>query len=319
PEPALLRALHQLDEGESWLIEPRQLDDEGLLWRPGVKIGVRTRTWSHLNDCFGPVLAIMVANDLDECIRWQNATPYGLTAGLHSLNERECEHWLNHVEAGNLYLNRGITGAVVARQPFGGWKRSSVGPTAKAGGAHYVECLRRWPRVSDHESALKDASMWWREVGSTAHDDAALAGERNLVRYRRHSSPIVVRIDDSFSPTELKYLQGLVDLAGLKIELSTEQLRRGIFDVTLESTDELVERSSGHSLVRWLSRETAPSLALMDRGVRVDIRPLAQVGSVELPRWLLEQSVAITNHRYGNVHAGAKPTCEGLEHLAHPR
>ncbi|MHB2027789.1 MAG: proline dehydrogenase family protein, partial [Acidimicrobiales bacterium] len=46
PEPALLRALHQLDEGESWLIEPRQLDDEGLLWRPGVKIGVRPGSWS---------------------------------------------------------------------------------------------------------------------------------------------------------------------------------------------------------------------------------------------------------------------------------
>jgi hypothetical protein len=46
--------------------------------------------------------------------------------------------------------------------------------------------------------------------------------------------------------------------------------------------------------------------------VSVDPRPLAQSGAVELPRWLHEQSVSITNHRYGNVHAGPKPLCLGL-------
>src|SRR3712207_8560171 len=52
---------------------------------------------------------------------------FGLTAGLHSLDAAEVRQWLDSVEAGNLYVNRGITGAIVRRQPFGGWKRSAVG------------------------------------------------------------------------------------------------------------------------------------------------------------------------------------------------
>ena len=57
----------------------------------------------------------------------------------------EVAHWLDSVQAGNLYVNRGITGAIVRRQPFGGWKRSSVGTGAKAGGPNYA----REPRQLD--------------------------------------------------------------------------------------------------------------------------------------------------------------------------
>ena len=311
PEPALIRALTQLDEGESWLVAPERLDDAGLLWRPGVKVGVQPGSWSHLNEWFGPVLGVMVAKDLDEATSWQNQVPYGLTGGLHSLNQAECEQWIDRVEVGNLYLNRGVTGAVVRRQPFGGWKRSSVGPTAKAGGANYVNCLRHWPRVVDIEAALADATRWWQEIGSKARDDAGLSAERNVVRYCRPRKSIAIRIDDA-SSEQLGYLRGLIELAGLDVEFSAESLVRGLLDVTLESVQELVNRCASFSKVRWLSGEVAPTVALLESGVSVDTRVLAQSGSVELPRWLLEQSVAITNHRYGNVHAGPKPLCRGL-------
>ena len=311
PEPALIRALTQLDEGESWLVTPERLDDEGLLWRPGVKVGVQPGSWSHLHEWFGPVLGVMVAQDLDEATSWQNQVPYGLTGGLHSLNQAECEQWIDRVEVGNLYLNRGVTGAIVRRQPFGGWKRSSVGATAKAGGANYVNCLRHWPRVLDAEAALAGATKWWQETGSRALDDAGLSAERNVVRYCRQPKPISIRVDDS-SSEQLGYLRGLIELADLDVEFSAECLVRGLLDVTLESVQELVNRSSSFSKVRWLSGEVAPTLALLESGVSVDTRALAQSGSVELPRWLLEQSVAITNHRYGNVHAGPKPSCRGL-------
>ncbi len=79
---------------------------------------------------------------------------FGLTAGIQSLDEKECEEWINRIEAGNLYVNRGITGAIVNRQPFGGWKRSAVGPNAKAGGLNYVNTLRNWPRVTNVEAAI---------------------------------------------------------------------------------------------------------------------------------------------------------------------
>jgi RHH-type proline utilization regulon transcriptional repressor/proline dehydrogenase/delta 1-pyrroline-5-carboxylate dehydrogenase len=153
--------------------------------------------------------------------------------------------------------------------------------------------------------------MWWQEFGSQARDDAGLSAERNVVRYCRPRKSIAIRIDDA-SSEQLWYLRGLIELAGLDVEFSAESLVRGLLDVTLESVQELVNRSASFSKVRWLSGEVAPTLALLESGVSVDTRALAQSGSVELPRWLLEQSVAITNHRYGNVHAGPKPLCRGL-------
>ncbi len=96
-EPAsgkLLRALTRLDPGESWLVTPRRLDDEGRSWTPGVKHGVAPGSFFHTTECFGPVLGVMRAETLDEAIDLQNATAFGLTGGLHSLDEAEIEHWL---------------------------------------------------------------------------------------------------------------------------------------------------------------------------------------------------------------------------------
>jgi RHH-type proline utilization regulon transcriptional repressor/proline dehydrogenase/delta 1-pyrroline-5-carboxylate dehydrogenase len=63
PEQSLMRALTSLDEGESWLVAPRALDESQLIWQPGVKIGVRAGSWSHQNEWFGPVLAVIEAPD----------------------------------------------------------------------------------------------------------------------------------------------------------------------------------------------------------------------------------------------------------------
>jgi RHH-type proline utilization regulon transcriptional repressor/proline dehydrogenase/delta 1-pyrroline-5-carboxylate dehydrogenase len=90
----------------------------------------------------------MRAADLDEAIELANDTPFGLTSGIQSLDDREVARWLDRIEAGNLYVNRPITGAIVGRQPFGGWKASSVGPGAKAGGPNYVLQLARWRQVA---------------------------------------------------------------------------------------------------------------------------------------------------------------------------
>src|SRR5204863_429849 len=68
----------------------------------------------------------------------QNGTEFGLTGGLQTLDPDEIAHWLAHVEVGNAYVNRHTTGAIVRRQPFGGWKHSSVGPGAKTGGPNDV-------------------------------------------------------------------------------------------------------------------------------------------------------------------------------------
>ncbi|PKQ26786.1 MAG: 1-pyrroline-5-carboxylate dehydrogenase [Actinobacteria bacterium HGW-Actinobacteria-4] len=167
PHGKLAHALTTLEPGQSWLLEPRCLNAdgkpsaEGTLWSPGIREGVKPGDESHLTEYFGPVLGVMEAATLDDAIRMVNEVEFGLTSGLHSLDDAEIARWLARVEAGNLYVNRGITGAIVQRQPFGGWKRSTVGTGTKAGGPHYVAGLGRWvdapPRRGDGEGALGDA------------------------------------------------------------------------------------------------------------------------------------------------------------------
>jgi len=95
------------------------------------------------------VLAVMKARDLEEAIELVNATGYGLTSGLESLDDREQDLWQRHVRAGNLYINRPTTGAIVLRQPFGGMGKSAVGPGIKAGGPNYVAPLMTFAEKGD--------------------------------------------------------------------------------------------------------------------------------------------------------------------------
>ena len=214
PGEALERALTTLDEGEEWLLEPRRVGDHPCLWSPGIKIGVRRGSFFHRTECFGPVLGLMRAEDLDEAIDLINDTPFGLTSGIQSLDDREIDRWLERVQAGNLYVNRHTTGAIVGRQPFGGWKASSVGPGAKAGGPNYVLQLARGRQVAlpvagaecsqgvstllerccaevanDLErerlraSAASYAHAWQSHFGRQ-HETSRLLGERNVFRYQ---------------------------------------------------------------------------------------------------------------------------------------
>ncbi|MBH0007896.1 bifunctional proline dehydrogenase/L-glutamate gamma-semialdehyde dehydrogenase [Salinibacterium sp. SWN1162] len=229
-EPAqgkLLGALTTLAPGESWLVKPRQLDDEGKQWTPGVRTGVVAGSEFHLTEYFGPVLGVMRAKTLAEAIEMQNAVDYGLTAGIHSLDSDEVALWLDEVQAGNAYVNRGITGAIVRRQPFGGWKRSAVGRSAKAGGPNYLMTLGEWEAVeqpasgniqvrglSDHVSSVikkaqagmefdefdrvrraaeSDQRAWETEFG-VSRDVSGLGVERNVFRYR--SVPVTIRLSE---------------------------------------------------------------------------------------------------------------------------
>jgi len=83
----------------------------------------------------------MPVKNLDEALDIIRQTGYGLTAGLESLDDREQAYWCERVPVGNLYVNRGTTGAVVLRQPFGGMGKSAFEPGIKAGGPNYVAQL----------------------------------------------------------------------------------------------------------------------------------------------------------------------------------
>ncbi|HEY9358627.1 MAG TPA: aldehyde dehydrogenase family protein, partial [Arthrobacter sp.] len=250
-EPAngkLLNALTTLGEGESWAVEPRKLDGTGRLWSPGVRHGVRRGSYFHLTEFFGPVLGVMTAETLEEAIAIQNQIEYGLTAGLHSLNPDELGIWLDSIQAGNLYVNRGITGAIVQRQPFGGWKKSAVGAGTKAGGPNYLAGLGDWVgteatatatvtntavrRVLDATAAslqpaeleslqralASDAQAWADEFG-TAKDVSGLSAERNIFRYR--ALPVTVRLSEGAPLAHLARAVAAGVLAGSALTVST--------------------------------------------------------------------------------------------------
>src|SRR5581483_12288760 len=124
PTGDLENALKVLDPGESWAVMPHQLEDNPNLWSPGVKWGVAHGSYSHMTEFFGPVLSVMRYEKLADAIQMVNDTGYGLTSGLESLDDREQDFWRERVRAGNLYINRPTTGAIVLRQPFGGMGKS---------------------------------------------------------------------------------------------------------------------------------------------------------------------------------------------------
>ncbi|WP_421740897.1 bifunctional proline dehydrogenase/L-glutamate gamma-semialdehyde dehydrogenase [Cellulomonas sp.] len=306
-EPAegkLLRALTTLDPGESWLVEPRRLDAEGRLWSPGVKHGVAPGSWFHTTECFGPVLGIMRVETLDEAIDLQNAVAFGLTGGLHSLDEAEIDHWLGRVEVGNAYINRHITGAIVRRQPFGGWKASTVGPGAKAGGPHYVAQIGRWqdaPDVPQDDDAWlawarADDALVWADDLSLEHDPSGLRVEANVLRYRRVPQ-LTVRTGADARAREVDRVCHAARTAGVDVILS---------DVSGESHEAFAARvRAGEVTGRVRVVGSAPGLreaaATRVGDVTVLDGPVLASGARELLTVLHEQAVSRTMHRFGHV------------------
>lgn len=229
PGPVLKRGLTQLEPGEEWLLKPKQDADNPNLWSPGIKLGVKEGSFMHQNELFGPVLGLMRADNLAHALKLANGTPYGLTSGIHSLDQREIACWMEQIVAGNCYVNRGITGAIVQRQPFGGCKESCFGRGAKAGGPNYVMQFMHakqtgLPKEKEKTNDLvghvaayvqkgkytpEQVHMWnlsaasyafyWNHYFSKDHDPSKLIGQDNILRYRPHSK-MVFRVhahDDS--------------------------------------------------------------------------------------------------------------------------
>ncbi|MDQ1436686.1 MAG: RHH-type transcriptional regulator, proline utilization regulon repressor / proline dehydrogenase [Acidimicrobiaceae bacterium] len=297
----LADALSGLEPGEQWLLEPTQVGER--LWSPGIKVGVRPGSRSHLEEWFGPVLGIMAAEDLDDAIRLQNAPSFGLTGGIHALDPEEVERWLASVEVGNAYVNRAITGAIVRRQPFGGWKRSVVGPGAKAGGPGYVASLSRWRDTTGADDRLGDRlgrarasyAAAWRDMG-VERDASGLVAEANILRHRPLPG-VVVRVEDGESSSE--------DLDLCLLAARTVGTPVVVSRAEDESWEALAARlpGLGVSRIRVLGGPVAEGLLRAANAAWVhvlDEQPVAE-GRVELRRWVREQAISRTLHRYGNL------------------
>lgn len=336
PKGKLEHGLTKLDRGERWFIEPKQLSEDGKLWSPGVRDRVRFGATSHKVEYFGPVLAIMTAKNLEQAIKIQNAVDYGLTAGLHSLSPEEINIWLEKVQAGNVYVNRGITGAIVRRQSFGGWKKSAVGPTAKAGGPNYLFCLTDWKSTSNNAkepigqkmieelmvmataSTLTDKEVESlvraaqsdvaakAEYFSKAQDESGLTVEKNILRYFR--SDCTIRIQPA--ATEYQVWRSLITALALgAAEVSVDELpnrvlkfvRKAGLSIKLETEEAwLLSLSESPRRVRVVGgvNRQLPELSNVD--VAVFDSEQTESGIIELLPFYKEQAVSITAHRFGN-------------------
>jgi len=144
-EPAagpVLRALTTLEEGESWLVEPRRLDEGGRLWSPGLKAGVSPdRVGEHVA---APVLGIVAVASLDDAVALQSRPGARVAAGLQSLDADEVAQWAWGVSAGELSVGRATTDVATRRRPAGGRGRALVGPVVAAGGPSALAAQGTW-------------------------------------------------------------------------------------------------------------------------------------------------------------------------------
>ncbi len=113
-----------------------EMPQQGYYVAPVLFAGVHPDSPLAQEEIFGPVLSVIKANDFKQAITIANNSKYALTAGVYSRNPRHLNYARQHLQAGNIYLNRPITGAMVSRQPFGGYRMSGTG--SKAGGNDYL-------------------------------------------------------------------------------------------------------------------------------------------------------------------------------------
>lgn len=122
----------------------QDVSDAGNFVAPHVFFDVNPNSELAQEEVFGPVLAVVKAKDIEEAISITNSVKYALTAGIFSRMPSNIQRARQEIECGNLYINRSITGAMVERHPFGGYKLSGLG--SKTGGPDYLKNFLE-PRV----------------------------------------------------------------------------------------------------------------------------------------------------------------------------
>ena len=138
-EAAYRRILDYVEIGKSeatLAYQAKKMPPEGYFIPPTIFTDVKPNMRIACEEIFGPVLSVIKVRDLDEAFNVANGTDYALTAGFFSRSPANIDRAKAEIEAGNVYVNRSCTGAVVGRHPFGGFKMSGGG--TKAGGTDYL-------------------------------------------------------------------------------------------------------------------------------------------------------------------------------------
>ena len=131
-----VQAAIELGRREGKVVAEIPVPEDGYYVSPTILADLPPDSKVLREEIFGPVLAVIRARDIEEALRIANSSDYALTGGLFSRSPATIARVRETFAVGNLYVNRGITGALVGRQPFGGFRMSGVG--SKAGGPDYL-------------------------------------------------------------------------------------------------------------------------------------------------------------------------------------
>lgn len=312
----LLQAL-VLEPGETWLVPPRFIDKKQYILAPTVKWGVKPGSYSFRTELFGPLLSVACIEDLQEGIDLVNGLDYGLTSGLQSLDETEQKIWKNSLMAGNLYINRGITGAIVNRQPFGGMKLSAFGGGVKAGGPNYCSCFVKIADKPDSKTDYRQSyTKAFQEEFSKPRDINDLYGEQNLFRYLPLKSMVLRLFPDDRNETA-EMIVYAARLCGTPLTISydpsddrTEALADTGCRLRKEAMDSFISSISEYERIRTCSPEIPVKIyeAAVQTDKYIATAPPVKDGRVELIHYIKEQSIAFEYHRYGSI--SEVPACE---------
>ena len=333
----LLYAIDHLEVGESWLVKPEFVDEKRFILKPCVKWGVKTESYTFKNELFAPLLSVVCIDDLEDGINKVNASEYGLTSGLQSLDEEEQLKWKNSIEAGNLYINRGITGAIVNRQPFGGMKRSAFGGGIKAGGRNYVSSFvtitdnTRFLSTAKDEERFKPFSSILN-VHENAHfqtavdsyeknyekeflmevDSHNLLGEKNTFRYLPLQN-MVLRVQNSDQLCEIFMVLAAANIVKTPITLSInnddsklEILKKSTKNrctILIQNEKDFLKEMVNYERIRTCNNQLSDEFFLEAARTGKYIafaKPLIE-GRIELLHYIKEQSIAFEYHRYGSI------------------
>ena len=296
-----------LEPGEKWLVEPEFGDKNKFILKPTVKVGVAPDSYTFRTELFAPLLAVTPYDTLEEAVELVNSLDYGLTSGLQSLDEEEQKYWKKNILAGNLYINRGITGAIVNRQPFGGMKLSAFGPGLKAGGPNY--CLQ-FMYITDKADPTTDYQQsyteWYeKEFKHARNIQPKIRGEQNIFRYLPLNGPMVLRLFGDETLKHIQMVQCAAKTVGTKLVISANEgnpLIDKINGVKRKNLASFCESIGKFERVRTISKNVPDivfeAAANHDKYICQDV-PIKD-GRIELARYVQEQSIANEFHRYGS-------------------
>ena len=303
-----LEKAFNLEPGEEWLIAPEFIDEKKYILKPTIKYGVKPNSYTFRTELFAPLLAVTPFDTLEEAVELVNSLDYGLTSGLQSLDEQEQKYWKNHVKAGNLYINRGITGAIVNRQPFGGMKLSAFGPGLKAGGPNYCAQFMEITDKKDSKTDYKKSYAEWyeKEFKHARNIQPKIRGEQNVFRYLPLDQGMVLRLFGDETPEQIEMVKLAAQTVGTPLTISIDEknpLSEKISgNLKKESLKQFCESIKNYERVRTISDnvpdEVFEAAAQYNKYI-AQAKPVKN-GRIELAHYIKEQSIANEYHRYGS-------------------